>query len=227
MSESATPGRVAWGAAAAITALMCQKARADTHCYSFRNESTEVATVSFTYHPPIGNVVTGAAVDPGKTYPFDGRPWCWNLPEGVTATVVVAGPTAPQWKGTLVLGNGTGTAPTGTYIIGGATAPATGAALPAAPAGSAAAACLANSYPNSEAYCLTAVETGIRLGCGVGHTGISGTIVVDHLSLKCHNGKSVKLTCGTTTGGRQKCDLNDHEICTDDSVRNAADYCGR
>ncbi len=227
MSGCASLGRLAWGAAAAITALLCQTARADTHCYDFRNDSAEVATLSFTYHPPIGNVITGAAVDPGKTYPFDGRRWCWNLPEGITATVVVAGPAAPQWKGTLLLGNGAGTAPSGTYIIGGTTAPAVAPAPPAAPAGSASAACLANSYPNSEAYCLTAVETGIRLGCGVGHTGISGTIVVDHLSLKCHHGKSLKLTCGTTTGGRQKCDLNDHEICTDDSVRNAADYCGR
>jgi hypothetical protein len=227
MSGSASPGRVAWGAAAAIMALLCQTARADTHCYGFRNDSAEVATLSFSYHPPIGNVITGAAVDPGKTYPFDGRPWCWNLPEGATATVAVSGPAAPQWKGTLVLGNGTGTAPSGTYIIGGATALAVPPAPPAAPAGTASAACLANSYPNSEAYCLTAVETGIRLACGVGHTGISGTIVVDHLTLKCHNGKSLKLTCGTTTGGRQKCDLNDHEICTDDSVRNAADYCGR
>jgi hypothetical protein len=51
--------------------------------------------------------------------------------------------------------------------------------------------------------------------------------VVSHLTVKCRNGKKLKLTCGTTTGGRQKCNLNDHEICTDESVRSAADYCGR
>ena len=218
--------RIAFCAIAVFAAV--QVARADTHCYGFRNDSAEVATLSFTYHPSIGNVITGAAVDPGKTYPFDGRPWCWNLPEGTTATVVLSGPATPQWKGTLVLGNGTGTAPSATYVIGAAPAAAVAPVLAAAPAaGKASDVCLANSYPNSEAYCLTALETGIDLGCGVGHTGISGTIVVNHLTLKCHNGRTLKLTCGTTTGGRQKCNLNDHEICTDDSVRNAADYCGR
>jgi hypothetical protein len=215
-------------------------ARADTHCYGFRNDSAEVATLGFTYHPSIGNVITGVAVDPGKTYPFDGRPWCWNLPEGTTATVVVAGPAAPQWKGTLVLGNATGTAPSGTYAIGAApaasvaraaaVAPAAAVVTPAAAAvaaGKASAACLANSFPNNDAYCLTALETGIALRCGAGHTGISGTIVVDHLALKCQNGRTLKLTCGTTTGGRQKCNLNDDQICTDDNVRNAANFCGR
>ena len=220
-----------WRSAPAITAvllaLLCQTARADTHCYGFRNDSAVVATLSFTYHPSIGNVITGAALDPGKTYPFDGRPWCWNLPEGTTATVAVSGPAAPQWKGALVLGNGTGNAPSGTYVIGSA-ASAVAPAPPAAPTGgTASGACLANSYPANDTYCLTALHTDIPLGCGVGHTGISGTIVVDHLTVKCHNGRTFKLTCGTTTGGRQKCNLNDHAICTDDSVRSAADYCGR
>lgn len=219
--------QVAFGAVAVLIALLSHTARADTHCYGFRNDSAEVATLSFAYQPSIGNVITGAAIDPGKTYPFDGRPWCWNLPEGTTATVTVAGPAVPQWKGALVLGNGTGTAPSGTYVMGGATA--TAAAAPVAPPAAAtqSGTCLANSYPNSETYCLTALETGIPLGCGVGHTGISGTITVSHLTVKCHNGRSLKLTCGTATGGRQKCNLNDHQICTDDNVRSAADYCGR
>jgi hypothetical protein len=210
-------------------ALLSHAARADTHCYGFRNDSAQVATLNFSYHPAIGNVITGAAIDPGKTYPFDGRPWCWNLPEGTTATVSVSGPAAPQWKGTLVLGNGTGTAPSATYVMGAATAaPAAAAAAPLAATAAAtqSGSCLASPYPNSDNYCLTALETGIQLGCGVGHTGISGTITVSHLTLKCHNGRSLKLTCGTATGGRQKCNLNDHEICTDDSVRSAADYCG-
>ena len=227
VATSTTP-RVARGAVVIFVTLLSHTARADTHCYGFRNDSAEVATLSFSYHPSIGNVITGVAVDPGKTYPFDGRPWCWNLPEGTTATVAVLGPVVPQWKGTLVLGNGTGTAPSGTYVMGGATA-AAAAAAPVAPAAAAvqSGACLANPYPNSESYCLTALETGIHLGCGVGHTGISGTILVSHLTLKCRNGRSLKLTCGTATGGRQKCNLNDHEICTDDSVRSAADYCAR
>jgi len=87
-------------------------------------------------------------------------------------------------------------------------------------------ACLANSYPNNEAYCLTALEDGIQLGCGTGHTGISGTIVVSHLALQCRSGRKFRLTCGTATGGRQKCALNDQQICTDENVRSAADYCG-
>jgi hypothetical protein len=234
-------------------------ALADIHCYGFRNDSSEVVTLSFAYHPSIGNVITGAALEPGKTYPFDGRPWCWNLPEDTTAIVTVAGPGAPQWKGTLVLGNRSGTAPSGTYAVraatsaaaaptaaagaaaGAASASAAGAAAastasaPAAPkAGPAAAstavrpdACLANSYPNNEAYCLTALKNDIQLGCGTGHTGISGTILVSHLTLQCRSGRKFKLTCGTATGGRQKCNLNDEQICTDENVRNAADYCAR
>lgn len=228
--------RVALGLAVLCMSL-AHNARADTHCYGFRNDSNEVVTLGFSYHPSIGNVITGAAIDPGKTYPFDGRPWCWNLPEGVTATVTVPSPAAPQWKGSLVLGNSGGSAPSGTYVIGVASAAAappaaapavaTAAATAAAPAAAAgpAAACLANAFPNNDAYCLTGLESGIALGCGVGHTGISGNIVVSHLTLQCRNGRKLKLTCGTTTGGRQKCDLNDHEICTDDHVRNAADYC--
>ena len=227
---AATSPKVVLGAAAVFMTLLCHTARADTHCYGFRNDSAEVATLSFSYHPSIGNVITGVAIDPGKTYPFDGRPWCWNLPDGTTATVAVAGPAAPQWKGTLVVGNGTGTAPSGTYVVGSATAAAAPAAV--APVAVTAAAaqsgtCLANPYPDNETYCLTALETGVQLGCGVGHTGVSGTITVSHLTLKCRNGRSLKLTCGTATGGRQKCNLNDHAICTDDSVRSAADYCGR
>jgi hypothetical protein len=241
-ATSSTSPTIASSAVAVLTALLAPTARADTHCYGFRNDSAEVVTLSFAYHPPVGNVTTGAAVDPGKTYPFDGRPWCWNLPEGTTATVAVSGAAAPQWKGTLVLGNGTGTAPSGTYVVGSAPAAAGAATAPAAAAATAAGAaaatapatgaaqsvtCLANPFPNNAAYCLTALETGVELGCGVGHTGISGTIVVSRLTLKCRNGRSLKLTCGTTTGGRQKCNLNDHEICTDDNVRSAADYCGR
>jgi len=207
-------------------ALLCHTARADTHCYGFRNDSPGVATLSFSYQPATGNVITGAAIDPGKTYPFDGRPWCWNLPEGTTATVTVSGPAAPDWKGTLVLGNGTGTAPSGTYAVHGA-AVAAAAAVAASPPTAQSSMCLANSYPKNETYCLTALETDVHIDCGVGHTGISGTIVVNHLALKCRNGRSLKLTCGTATGGRQKCNLNDHQICTDDTVRSAADYCAR
>jgi hypothetical protein len=229
ISTSNVP-QIALGAVAVLMALLSHMARADTHCYGFRNDSPGVAVLSFSYQPPVGNVITGAAVDPGKTYPFDGRPWCWNLPEGTTATVAVSAPAAPQWKGTLLLGNGTGTAPSGTYVLGNVAA----AAVPAAPPATAAAAagavahsdnCLANSFPKSDAYCLTGLENDVRIGCGVGHTGISGSIVVSHLTLKCGNGRKLKLTCGTTTGGRQKCNLNDHEICTDESVRSAADYC--
>jgi hypothetical protein len=219
--------QIALGAVAVLMALLSHTARADTHCYGFRNDSAAVATLSFSYHPAVGNVITGAAIDPGKTYPFDGRPWCWNLPEGTTATVVVSGPAVPQWKGTLVLGNGTGAAPSGTYVVGDVAAAAVTAAPPAAAAAAAAHSdnCLANSFPKSDAYCLTGLENDVRLGCGAGHTGISGNIVVSHLTLKCGNGKQLKLTCGTTTGGRQKCSLNDHEICTDESVRSAADFC--
>jgi hypothetical protein len=226
--------KIACGVLAALISLQCQVARADIHCYDFRNDSGGVATLAFSYHPTIGNVITGAALEAGKSYPFDGRPWCWNLPEGTTATVAVSGAAAPEWKGTLVLGNGPGTAPSGTYVVGSAKAAAVAPAL--APAGAAAAAaaaaaqadnCLANTYPNNAAYCLTGLENDVQIQCGVGHTGVSGNIVVSHLTVKCHSGRSLKLTCRTVTGGRQKCDLNDHEICTDENVRNAGDYCGR
>ena len=259
--------KIAFGALVALLSLPCQVAYADIHCYDFRNDSGAVATLVFSYRPAIGNVITGAALEPGKSYPFDGRPWCWNLPEGTTATVTVSGTAAPAWKGTLVLGNGPNTAPSGTYVIGGvkttavtpavpsagaaavapvaatagaATAAATvapaaaprAAVAPAAVAPAAAGAaqadnCLANTYPGNAAYCLAALENDIRVQCGVGHTGVSGNIVVSHLTVKCHSGKSLKLSCRTVTGGRQKCDLNDHEICTDENVRNAAEYCRR
>jgi len=214
-----------------LLTLLAQPCRAETHCYEFRNDSKDVVTLNFSYHPQIGNVITGAAVDPGKTYPFDGRPWCWNLPEEVTATVAVSAAATPQWKGSLVLGNRAGTTPSGTYVVGAASATA---AAPAAAAGGAAApavaaapapVCLANSFPNNDAYCLTGLDSNVEVGCGTGHTGISGTLVVNHLTVQCRNGRKLKLTCGTTTGGRQKCDLNDHAICTDDHVRSAAEYC--
>lgn len=222
--------RIVSGAGAVLLTALSQTTWADTHCYGFRNDSAAVATLSFSYHPPVGNVITGVAVDPGKTYPFDGRPWCWNLPEGTTATVAVSGPAVAQWQGTLILGNGSGTTPSGTYVVAGVSAAA------AAPVASIAAAtqpgtppstCLANSYPNNEAYCLTALEADVHVDCGVGHTGISGSIVVSRLAVKCRSGRTLKLTCGTATGGRQKCNLNDQQICTDDTVRSAADYCAR
>jgi hypothetical protein len=259
--------KIAFGALVALLSLQCQVAYGDVHCYDFRNDSGAVATLAFSYRPAIGNVITGAALEPGKSYPFDGRPWCWNLPEGTTATVAVSGAAAPEWKGTLVLGNGPNTAPSGTYVLGGikataaapavasaaaaAVAPATAAAAvgaataagvataasapsaraAVAPAAATTAAqganCLANTYPDNGGYCLTALENDVRIQCGVGHTGVSGNIVVSHLTVKCHSGKSLKLSCRTVTGGRQKCDLNDHEICTDENVRNAAEYCGR
>src|SRR5262250_3132047 len=124
------------GAFAMLLILPFAAALADTHCYGFRNDSSEVVALSFAYHPSIGNVITGAALEPGKTYPFDGRPWCWNLPEDTTATVTVVGPGAPQWKGTLVLGNHSGTAPSGTYVVRAAATSV--AAAPAAAAGAAA-----------------------------------------------------------------------------------------
>jgi hypothetical protein len=105
--------------------------------------------------------------------------------------------------------------------------PPAGAAAAASAAAAQADGCLANTYPNNAAYCLTALETDVRIQCGIGHTGVSGNIRVNHLTVKCHSGKSLKLTCRTVTGARQKCDLNDHEICTDENVRNAAEYCGR
>ncbi len=232
---------------ALVLAISGHSARADTHCYEFRNDSSKVVNLTFSYQPAIGNVTTGAAIEPGKTYPFDGRPWCWNLPEEVTATVIVSAPAVARWKGSLVLGNRAGTAPSGTYAVGPAgTAGAPAAAAPAAAAATAGAAtaltgapgapaaaaakgapagCLANTFPNGDAYCLTALDRDVQVECGTGHTGISGSIVVNHLGVQCRNGKKLKLTCGTTTGGRQKCDLNDHEICTDDHIRSAADYC--
>jgi len=229
--------KVAFGAVAVLFPLLCQNARADTHCYTFRNDSAMVVTLNFSYQPATGSVITGAALEPGKTYPFDGRPWCWNLPEEVTAVVTVSGTAAPQWKGTLLLGNRAGSAPSGTYVVGAlkagsapAAAPAVAAAA-AAPAAPVAAAhsdpCLANPFPDSDSYCLTALETDVHINCGIGHTGVSGTLIVSHLTVKCRSGRKLKLTCGTTTGGRQKCNLNDQEICTDDYVRSAADYCGR
>jgi hypothetical protein len=271
--------RLASSTLGALLTLLAQTVRADTHCYGFRNDSKDIATISFTYHPAIGNVITGAALEPGKTYPFDGRPWCWNLPEDVTATVAVSGAAAPQWKGSLLLGNRSDTAPSGTYVLGSARAAATtpaaatpaavggaavggaaaggaaagGAAAGAAAVGAAAASsaakattapaagkaastpsgtaapsatCLANSFPDNDAYCLTALKTDVKVDCGTGHTGVSGFIVVDHLTVQCQSGRKFTLTCGTTTGGRQKCALNDYRICTDEHVRNAAEFCG-
>ena len=256
--------KVAFGAVAVLFPLLCQNARADTHCYTFRNDSAMVVTLNFSYQPATGSVITGAALEPGKTYPFDGRPWCWNLPEEVTAVVTVSGTAAPQWKGTLLLGNRAGSAPSGTYVVGAlkagsapaaapavaaaaaapaasaaAKSPVVGAAAAAPAAGAAVAAsaapvaaahsdpCLANPFPDSDSYCLTALETDVHINCGIGHTGVSGTLIVSHLTVKCRSGRKLKLTCGTATGGRQKCNLNDQEICTDDYVRSAADYCGR
>jgi hypothetical protein len=235
--------RLLASALAVLLAPLTQTAHADTHCYGFRNDSKEIVTLSFSYHPPVGNVITGAALDPGKTYPFDGRPWCWNLPEDTTATVAVSGPAAPQWKGSLVLGNRAGTTPSGTYVLGPASAasaaPAAAAAASAAVSAAAAApaaakagaasssaSCLANNFPNNDAYCLTGLQSDVQVQCGTGHTGISGTLVVSHLKLQCRNGRKLALTCGTTTGGRQKCNISDQLICTDENVRNAADYCG-
>src|SRR6516225_6217605 len=229
--------KLAFGAIAALLPLLCQNAIADTHFYTFRNDSAMVVTLNFSYQPATGSVITGAALEPGKTYPFDGRPWCWNLPEEVTAVVTVPATAAPQWKGTLLLGNRAGSAPSGTYVVGApkagsapAAAPAVAAAVAASAAPAAAAhspPCLANPFPDSDSYCLTALETDVHFNCGIGHTGVSGTLIVSHLTVKCRSGRKLKLTCGTTTGGRQKCNLNDQEICTDDYVRSAADYCGR
>jgi len=195
--------------------VLCQSAMAaDAHCYTFRNDSKGVTTLSFSYNQTIGNVVTSAAIDPGKTYPFDGRPWCWNLPDGYTATVTVAGSGAPQWTGNLVLGNGPSTASSGTYVVAD-TKPA-----PAQPEG-----CLANSFPHNEAYCLTALKTDIHLQCGVGHTGLSGVIVVSHLSLTCHDGRKWNLTCIDRGAFGQQCDLNDQQMCKGENQWPAAGYC--
>ena len=251
--------KIAVGVIPLLLFSLGQTAGADTHCYTFRNDSAAVVTLNFSYQPATGNVITGAALDPGKTYPFDGRPWCWNLPEDVTAVVTVSGTAAPQWKGTLSIGNRTGSAPSGTYLIGpsragsvpGAAPAVAAAAAPVVAAGAAASAgpaapsasarpsasappattaqsdgCLANPYSDSDSYCLTALETDVHLNCGTGHTGVSGAITVSHLTVKCRSGKKLKLICGTTTGGRQKCAVNDQAICTDESVRSAADFCG-
>jgi hypothetical protein len=172
----------ACAAVLAFTALLSQAARADVHCYTFRNDAAGVTSLGFAYSPVTGGVVTGVAIDSGKTYPFDGRPWCWNLPAGSSATVTVSGAGVPGWTGKLVLGNGAQTADSGTYVLTGAAragappAVAASAAVAAAtagagsagsapPAGAAAAApaadgqaqsCLPNAFPNGNRYCLTA-----------------------------------------------------------------------
>jgi len=235
------------GTVLVLAVILSRPAGADVHCYSFRNDSAGVATLAFAYSPAIGNVVTGVAIDPGKTYPFDGRPWCWNL-SGYTAVVTVSGSGLPGWSDKLVLGNGPHTAESGTYLLTGAaaataatataaavTATATTAATVSAPAARVAAAatatptpaCLPNSYPNNSSYCLKALQTGIKVRCGAGHTGTSGTLTVDYLDVTCANGRKFKLTCMNVIGGRQQCDLNDHEMCTDESPRSAAEYCAR
>lgn len=245
------------GAVIAFVAFLSHPARADVHCYVFRNEAPGVTALTFSYSPPMGDVVTGVAIDPGKTYPFDGRPWCWNLPGGSTAVVTVTGPGMPRWTEKLVLGNGSGTADSGTYVIGGvppspsaaaASAPtnpaaaitaaagavATGAVAAAGSSPTAAAAaaassqtCLPNAFPNSSSYCLTAVRSGVKLRCDASHTGRSGLVTVDHLSLTCAQGQKVKLTCMTGLGGQQQCALNDSQICTMEYPRSAADFCPR
>jgi hypothetical protein len=223
--------KLAFGTVLVLTVMLSRPAGAEVHCYSFRNDSAGVATLTFAYSPAIGNVVTGVAIDPGKTYPFDGRPWCWNL-SGYTAAVTVSGSGLPGWADKLVLGNGAHTADSGTYVLTATTAAT--AAVAAAPAARAAApaaatqtpACLPNSYPNNGSYCLTALQTGIQVRCGTGHTGRSGTLTVDYLDLTCANGRKFRLACMNVTGGRQQCDLNDHEMCTDESPRSAADFCG-
>jgi len=59
--------KVAFGAVAVLFPLLCQNARADTHCYTFRNDSAMVVTLNFSYQPATGSVITGAALEPGKT----------------------------------------------------------------------------------------------------------------------------------------------------------------
>jgi len=201
----------------ALASVLCRSAiAADAHCYTFRNDSAGVTTLSFAYNKPIGNVVTSAAVDPGKTYPFDGRPWCWNLPEGYTASVTVAGSGLPQWSGNLVLGNGPVTAASGTYVV-----------ADAKPAAAQREGCLANSFPHNEAYCLTALQKDIHLQCGVGHTGVSGVIIVSHLSLTCTDGSKWKLTCVNRGAFGQQCDLGDQQMCMGQNQWSAAEYCPR
>jgi len=205
--------RLGCAAVLALSALLLRPARADDHCYLFRNDAGGVTTLTFTYTPAIGGVVTGAAIAPGGTYPFDGKPWCWKLAGGTSATVRSTGAGAPGWSGPLVLGNGAATAASGTYVLG------TGKAAAAAEN------CLPNSYPNNKEFCLTAVKTGIHLQCGTGHTGISGTIVVDHLSLTCPDGRKWQLICTNGLAGRQLCNLNDRQMCDSENQWSAADHC--
>jgi hypothetical protein len=213
--------KCATAAVLTLTVMVSESALATGHCYTFRNDSTAVATLSFSYSQSLGGLITGATIDPGKTYPFDGKPWCWNSDERYTATVTVSAPGVPGWTGKLVLGNGSQTAASGTYVV---TAPVT-AVPPAAASATQSPACLANSFPNNGAYCLTALERGVHLRCGAGHTGVSGTIVVDYLTVSCVNGRRWKLICTTGTGARQLCNVNDHAICTGENPWNAADYC--
>jgi hypothetical protein len=238
----------ACAAVLAFTALLSQGARADVHCYTFRNDAAGVTSLSFAYSPVTGGVVTGVAIDSGKTYPFDGRPWCWNLPAGSSATVTVSGSGVPGWTGKLVLGNGAQTADSGTYLLTGAAragapaaaaaaatpAVAASAAVAAAAAGTAPAAagqaqsCLANAFPNGNRYCLTALKSGLKVRCGTGHTGRSGTLTVEQLTLTCPGRQSLTLLCMEVLGGRQQCDLNEQQICTDEAnPRSAADFCAR
>lgn len=243
--------------ALALSALFSQTARADVHCYLFRNDAPGVTALTFSYSPSVGNVTTGVAIDPGKTYPFDGKPWCWNLPEGSTAVVMVSGSGVPRWMGNLILGNGSRTADSGTYVMGSdapsgavpspsnpvvpatamtaaASTSAASKAVAGAPdttAATSAAApsqtCLPNSFPNGSSYCLTALQSGIQLRCDSSHTGRSGSVTIDHLSLTCPRGQNLKLTCMTGLGGQQLCALNDSQICTMEYPRSAAEFCPR
>jgi hypothetical protein len=205
--------RLVCAAVLALSVLLLRPARADDHCYLFRNAASGVTTLAFAYSPAVGGVVTGAAIEPGGTYPFDGKPWCWKLPAGTTATVRVTGAGSPGWTGTLVLGNGAPAAASGTYVLGGGDA------------AKAAQNCLPNSYPNNKVFCLTAVQTGVHVRCGTGHTGISGTMVVDHLSLTCPDGRKWELICANALGGRQVCNLNERQMCDSENQWSAADHC--
>jgi len=232
---------IGWTTAIAVLAACSQCAWADTHCYTFRNDSPGVTTLTFSYNQTVGNVITSAAIDPGRTFPFDGHPWCWNLPDAISATVAVSGTGAPGWKGELVLGNGTTAAPTGTYAVVGvppisakpAPAPAPNvppaviapAAVAAPPASTGSETCITNAYPNNAVYCLTSNQTGIRLGCGMGHTGISGSIVISRLALTCKDGRKFKLTCTPGLHGTQLCNVDESEMCTGSNPWNAGDYC--
>lgn len=250
--------KLALGTVLALSVLLSHTARAGVHCYVFRNDAPGVTALTFSYSPPMGNVVTGVAIDPGKTYPFDGRPWCWNLPEGSTAVVMVAGSGVPRWTGKLVLGNDSQAAESGTYVMGSdalspaAASPPPAHAVPAtaitaaastsaastaaagAPASTTATApaapsqtCLPNSFPNGSSYCLTALQKGVQVRCNASHTGRSGLVTVDYLSLTCPQGQNLKLTCMTALGGLQQCVLNDSQICTIEYARSAAEFCPR